>query len=260
MESVRRALSILRCFSIERPTLGIADIARELQLHKSTVHRLIHTLEREGFVHAVDGSQFVLGWRLFELGEAVRGREPAREVILESLTSLVEATGETAHLAVFDAGDVLYIEKVEATRSLRMPSAVGKRVPAHCTALGKIFLSNLSDDQLLQALTRRRLTAFTANTITDVRRLTDELARVRASGHAVDREEIEEGLMCVAGPVTDDLGTLCAAVSISGPASRIAPRLDAHVRNVTAICDQLTLRLGPRSRELLAGTLGESRW
>lgn len=249
VESVRRALRILRGFTVETPELGVSDLARMLDMHKSTVHRLLATLELEGFVRQVAGGRYVLGWRLFELGEAVRGWQSARRTVLSHLQSLVDATMETAHLAVLDEGTVLYVEKVESPRPLRMPSSVGKRVPAHCTALGKVFLAGLERAQEL-ALVYRPLERFTANTIVDPDRLRDEIERVRTAGFALDHEEIEEGLMCIAAPVWDDQHITSAAVSISGPVSRVAPRLEQFTKAVLATTQALSRELGPIARQL----------
>jgi DNA-binding IclR family transcriptional regulator len=249
VESVRRALRILRCFSLDDPELGVSEIARRLEMHKSTVHRLIATLEMEGFVHQVGGNRYALGWKLFELGEAVRGLYSTRDAILRHLRHLVDATGETAHLAVLDEGDVLYIEKVESSRPLRMPSSVGKRIPPHCTALGKVFLAGLSEPDLWKYV-YRPLQRFTPNTITDPDRLRSEVEMVRDQGFAVDHEEIEEGLMCIAGPIVDDRAAVCAAVSIAGPASRIGHRQSEFVVAVTSACAALSAELGAKARHL----------
>lgn len=250
VESVRRALRVLRCFGLERPELGVTEIARQLGMHKSTVHRLLTTLQEEGFVHQVDGSRYRLGWRLFELGVSVPAWQAIRQPVLRALESLVHQTGETAHLAILDEGEVLYVEKVEAMRSLRMPSAVGRRVPVHCTALGKVLMAGLEDHALLPLIYSAPLQAFTKNTITDPERLRAEIADVRRDGHAVDHEEIEDGLMCVGGPVVDDAGTACAAVSISGPSSRILSRLRDHADAVKNACASLSKELGGNARWL----------
>ena len=248
VESVRRALRILRCFSIDVPELGVSDIARQLGMHKSTVYRLLSTMELEGFVHQVDGGRYALGWRVFELGEAVRGWQSIRNVVLRHLQALVAETNETAHLAVLDEGSVLYVEKVESPRPLRMPSSVGKRVPPHCTALGKIFLAGLPQDQLWPLLYRSH-ERFTPSTIVDPDRLRSEVDAVRANGYAVDHEEIEEGLMCIAAPILDDK-VVAAAISISGPQSRIGPRLEQYAAAVQATGEALSRELGPTARVL----------
>ncbi len=256
---MRRALRILRCFRAEQPELGITEIARELRLPKSTVHRLLATLEAEGFAHRLSGSRYVLGWRAFGLGAAVLAWSAIRQPTLRRLEALVAATGETAHLGVLDEGQVLYVEKVEIDRPLRMPSAVGRRLPLHCTALGKVLAAGLEDAVLKRIIERVGLPAFTPNTITDLAMLQRELEKVRTAGFALDNEEIEEGLMCVAAPVVDERGTTCAAISISGPVSRVRGRPDDNIAAVREACRALSEDLGPNARKLRdVSTLGPS--
>lgn len=250
VESVRRALRILRCFRAEQPELGVTEIARELRLPKSTIHRLLATLEVEGFAYRVNGSRYVLGWRAFELGAAVLAWSAIRQPILRRLEALVAATGETAHLGVLDEGRVLYVEKVESDRPLRMPSAVGRRLPLHCTALGKVLAAGLEDALLVRIIKRVGLPAFTPNTITDLATLRREVEKVRKNGFALDNEEIEEGLMCVAAPVVDERGATCVAISISGPVSRVRDRLDDNIAAVREACRALSEDLGPDARKL----------
>jgi DNA-binding IclR family transcriptional regulator len=244
VQSVQRALGILKCFSVDSPELGITEIAESLGLHKSTVHRLMITLMGEGFVHVVEGGRYALGWRMYELGAAVSVWGEIRNVVVETLQSLVDQTGESAHLAVLDGLDVLYIEKVEPSRPLRMPSARGKRVPPYCSALGKVLLAGLDEKALLAYLYASTFTPYTGKTITDPDMLRNEIARIRVDGFAVDREELEEGLMCIGAPVVDGNGLVCAAVSISGPISRLSSGLDEHKRRVVKAGLELSATLG----------------
>jgi IclR family KDG regulon transcriptional repressor len=253
VEAVRRALQILTCFSLDRPELGVSDLARELGLHKSTIHRLLATLESEGFIRQTDTSRYALSWKLFELGAAVPAWQGVRHLVLNALTPLVTATGETAHLAVLDGEEVLYLEKVESSHRLRMPSAVGRRVPWYCTALGKAMLADADERHLEQVLARAPFPALTLHTRTTAAALRAELARIRIQGYALDNEELEDGLMCVAAAVRDPGGGTCAAISIAGPASRIRRRLKPHIDAVRAASAQLSHELGPHARRLVDG-------
>lgn len=250
VESVRRALRVLRCFDVEHRRLGVSDIARELTMHKSTVHRLLAALESEGFVRQFDDRRYTLGWIVFELGAALKIPERVREVVLGELEALVVATGETAHLAILDEGEVLYIEKVESPYNLRMPSAVGRRVPLHCTALGKVLAAGLDPITMSRHMHTRPLEAFTLQTMTNPCDVQQEIKRVREQGFALDREEIEEGLMCVAAPVVDENGVTCAAVSIAGPTSRMSRNLDSHTMAVQTACQNISRQLGNSTAEL----------
>lgn len=252
--AVSRALRVLRCFSVDTPELGVSEIARRTELHKSTTHRLLATLESEGFIRQTSDGRYTLSLLLLELSAGVIAWEGARETVLSSLQQLSERTGETAHLAVMDAGEVLYIEKVEGTWSLRMPSSVGKRLPLNCTALGKVFLAGMDRAESHRIIHGHQWEARTPKTFTQPDELEAEVNAVRDQGFAVDREEIEEGLVCVAAPIVDDRGRTSAAVSISAPSSRMLAHLEERIEVVQETCRALSLGLGPNARRLREAT------
>ncbi|WP_377011233.1 IclR family transcriptional regulator [Arthrobacter sp. GCM10027362] len=252
--SVSRALRVLRCFTVDTPELGVSEIARTLGIHKSTVHRLLATLEHEGFIRQVEGGRYMLSVAVLELSAAVTAWESIRETVLASLRKLAEHTGETAHLAVLDTEEVLYVEKVEGKWSLRMPSSVGKRLPLNCTALGKVFLAGLEPDASHRIIHGRRWEARTPNTLTDPYKLEAEIDAVRNRGYAMDREEVEEGLACIAAPVTDDRGITSAAISISAPSPRLMTRLEERIGAVQETSRSLSRLLGADARRLREAT------
>lgn len=253
VESVRRALKVLGSFSSEDGrSLGVTDIANKLAMNKSTVHRMLVTLESEGFVRQVDGQRYAVGWKLFELSASASPLDGMRDIVLDELQTLVNQTGETAHLAVLQDEQVLYVEKVESTRSLRMPSSVGETVPLHCTALGKVLLAGLAESESNRLIYGREHEAITPRTITDPDELRTAVALARDTGYAIDDEEIDEGLMCVAGPITDDRATVRAAISIAGPASRIRQDQEEKVQAVLECGRRLSRRLGANARRLNA--------
>lgn len=247
VESVRRALRVLGAFSLDRPEVGISEIGEELGMHKSTVHRLLATLEVEGFVRSTDQGRYVLGWRVLELGAAVSAGGEIREKILDTLSHVVRSTGETAHLAVLDGGEVLYVEKVESERTLRMPSSVGRRLPAHVTALGKVLLSGLEESARLKLIYGRELAPLTDRSIVDPDELRKAVAQAGERGYAIDDQEIDDGLICIAAPVTEPGGEISAAISISGPVSRVEPNLDAFIEVVVEAAAELSRQLGPQA-------------
>jgi len=249
VESVRRALRILGCFGPTRSELGVTDLAEMLVMHKSTVHRLLLTLEREGFVRQVSG-RYALTWRLLEIASGIPVRDGIRQTALRHLAKLSERSGETAHLAVLYSGQVLYVEKVEGTRALRMPSAVGRRVPLHCTALGKVLLAGVEESEARRLVFGAPLPSLTPNTITDPVALSKHVSQVRRRGFAIDREEIEEGLMCIAAPVSSSSESTCAAISIAGPVSRLEARLQDNIVAVRETCAGLSAELGPLAHQL----------
>lgn len=244
VESVRRALRVLGCFGPGVAELGVTDVAVMLQMHKSTVHRLLLTLEQEGFVRQVAG-RYSLTWRVLEIAAGIPVRAGLSATALKHLTTLVADTGETAHLAVLDGGKVLYVEKVTGTHQLRMPSAVGTRVPLHATALGKVLLGGLDEETKERLIAGTELQPITPHTIVDPKVLRRHVKQAVKQGYATDAEEIEQGLMCIAAPIVDQTtGVTCAAISIAGPASRIQARQDHNIQAVRDTAAALSAELG----------------
>ncbi|MDX6555112.1 MAG: IclR family transcriptional regulator, regulon repressor [Miltoncostaeaceae bacterium] len=245
IQAIERAVAILNAFSAEDPELGVTELAGRLGLHKSTVHRFMVNLEAAGLVERTRSARYRLGLRIFELGGLVMQRMNLWDEALPFLEGLVRDTGETGHLAVLDGGEAIYIERVEARRALRIPSAVGRGYPAHATNLGKVLLADLASDRLRELVGDGPLGAFTPHTITDPTELEAELERIRAQGFAVDNEEYDEGLRCIGAPIYDHSGRAVAALGIGGPVTRITPeRVDELAELVMAAARGLSRRLG----------------
>jgi DNA-binding IclR family transcriptional regulator len=164
---------------------------------------------------------------------------------LPFLEGLVHDSGETGHLAVLDGGEAIYIERVEALRALRVPSAIGRGYPAHATNLGKVLLADLSRERVEEIVAERGLAAYTPHTITGLEELEAELERIRVLGYAIDNEEYDEGLRCIGAPVRDHSGHVVAALGIGGPVTRITPdRVDELAELVMTAARGLSRRLG----------------
>ncbi|MDH6112924.1 DNA-binding IclR family transcriptional regulator [Kitasatospora sp. MAP12-15] len=215
-QTVDRALTILA--SLGEGPASLEQAAGRIGVHKSTALRLLRTLEEHGFVHRQSDHRYRLGGRLFSLAQQALEGIDVRQVSAPYLASLNERYGHTVHLAILEGAEVLYLDKVEA----RYPSGgdcrpgsaarIGKRAPAVATAVGKVLLADLSQDQLTAALDGQELPA----------ELLAELAAVRRQGWALDQGEYEEAVNCVAAPIKGIDGTAIAACAISAPA-RIAP-------------------------------------
>jgi IclR family transcriptional regulator, KDG regulon repressor len=241
-----RAFQILNLLAEEPSGMGLTDIAEYLKLHKSTAHRLIMVLERSRFVekNTVSG-KYHLGSRLMELGLSAVSRLDVYEVARPQLRTLVKETGETAHLAVLREGEIVSLVNVQSSQTLRTPTTVGTRTPAHCTSLGKAMLAFAPPEHVEEFLGNRTLKPYTRKTITSPSRLKAELAATRARGYALDDEEREPGLRCIGAPVWDSTGEVVAAVSIAGPAFRITDRrVPALARMVMKIAARISASLG----------------
>ena len=199
---------------------GTTAVANDLGIAKSTVHNHLQTLEDEGYI-TNEGSAYHVGLRFLELGEYKRNRMDIYEKARPEVASLAEKTGEMANAAVEEHGEGVYITRAEGSEAVSVDTYAGKRVNLHCTALGKTILAMLPEGRVDEIIDTHGLPARTENTITDRAELKAELADIRERGHAYDREERLPGLRCVAAPVTSEDGDPVAALSVSGPTSRI---------------------------------------
>lgn len=220
--SVQRAIDILNLFRSQSPELGTTEIARALSLHKSTTASLVYTLEANGFLSQNPTTRkYHLGFKVVERAFAMLDQIEFRQVAYPHLQALRNEWNETVNLAVLDASEVVFVERMLGTKALGMRSEIGRRSPAHSTAVGKALLSCLPNTQVEELVKRCGLLAVTPKTITDSDRLLAELEQVREQGYAVDDEENEIGGRCVAVPIFDHTGQAIAAVSISAPTARL---------------------------------------
>src|SRR5262249_29785350 len=184
--------------SAQGPDLALGEISDKLKLHKSTVHRLIMVLERHKLIERNPVSGHCrLGLKLFELGTKAISQLNLRERARPFLERLVLETSETVHLCVLDDGEVVYLDKVEPERSVRMATSIGRRTPAHCTAVGKAMMAYLPHHRVESIVRKHGMRAITSHTITSLVELKKELEAIRQRGYSVDNEEIEEGVRCV---------------------------------------------------------------
>jgi DNA-binding IclR family transcriptional regulator len=220
LQSADRALAILAAFNPDRSSLRVSELARELGLHKSTVSRLLSTLQARGLVRR-DGDDFAPGPELARLGALAVTSLPLAQVAREPLGKLAEVTGETVNLAIRRGDEAVNVLQVQTTHFVGMTDWTGRGAPLHATANGKILLA------FGDAPAPGRLVALTDRTIVDRNALETELGRVRANGYATAAEELEIGLVAVAAPVLDSQGVCVGAVSVSGPAYRLEPEVTA---------------------------------
>ena len=244
-----RALALLEALSHQGPDLTLAQISERLKLHKSTAHRLIMVLERHKLIEKNSNTgKYRLGLKLFELGTKAIGQLDLRERTRPFLERAVRETGETGHLCVYDDGEVVYLDKIEPSRSVRLTSSVGRRNPAYCTAVGKAIMAYLPEAQVEEAVRKHGLDQLTRKTITSMLDLRADLAKVRSLGYAIDDEEHEEGVLCVGAPVWSVGEYPIAAISVSGPVFRLSyEKVPAVAESIMTIAKALSQELGMRS-------------
>jgi len=222
LKALDKSLAILEILSRENSPLSIAELSERLGIYPSTIHRILDTLRYWGYVEQDSHTQrYQLGLKVLELSMAkLQGMEFLKEAA-PYLKELQNQSNETVHLAILEEGEVLYLDKEESSQSIRTVSRVGRRVPAHCTALGKVLLAYLDQEEQEKVINEKGVSRFTENTITDKKKLREELSKVREQGFAEDREEHEKDVRCLAAPIKDHRGTVIAAVSLSVPAFRM---------------------------------------
>lgn len=221
VRAVERALQILSSFDDQHPERGLSDIAQEVDLHKATTHRIVTTLVNYGFLErAADTQRYRLGLQLTNLGfKAIRRMDLRREA-LPYMTMLTQQLEEACDLSIFDRGEVFYIEYVQGPHALTVAAAVGQRLPAYCTASGKVFLAHLPPGEL-DAILSRPMVAYTNNTITSPEKLRQQLDEIRKQGYGMDDEELEDGIRAVSAAIHNQQRGIIASISIPGPTSRM---------------------------------------
>lgn len=244
INSVLRAAKLLECFSLGKPALTNSQLAKMLGLHKSTITRLVYSLEEAGFLRKDQKTgEFSLTYRLFRIGSVYINQIGFRTEARPLLSELASTFQETVHLAVLNDFEVFYIDKVEGTQSVGMMSRIGNKSPAYCTGVGKVLLSYLSEDDLDRYLRTVELKRYTPNTISNPEELKLHLQRIRRQGYTMDDSEHEADIKCVAAPLHDDSGNVVASISIAGPGFRmnrermeeeILPGVVQTARNISA--------------------------
>lgn len=219
--AVDRALDILLCFNRNEPTLTLTQIVERAGIHKSTVHRLLATLERKGFLQRIEESgSYRLGWALLELGFSVLEHSDLHRQATPYMQRLATEYRETIDLGILDGNSVLYLQVIESSQRVKISSAPGQRLPVFCTATGKAFLAFLPEPQVKEILKSGRR-KYTEHTTTDLPEILKQLRLTRERGFAISEQEYELGINAVAAPILDARQHPVAAMAIVGPTFRM---------------------------------------
>ncbi|WP_346882734.1 IclR family transcriptional regulator [uncultured Algibacter sp.] len=230
--SVIKAFSLLDAFLGEKQEWGVRDLAKKSGYNKTTTYRLLSTLESLNIVNKNANDKYILGLKLFELGHAVSIHKSLKSYSQAPLEHIAKNINETVHLGVLSQNQVLYINKTESLQGLKVSTQIGSYQKAYCTAIGKVLLAFSSQVYMSEYLERVHFEALTEHTITDSKTLFKALAEVRVKGYALDMEELEIGLICIAIPVFNKHKDIVASISVSGPSSRFKPE---HIQDYLAI-------------------------
>ncbi len=246
-QSVEKVLRIIERMAEIRGPMRLQDIAHFAELPVSTALRFVNTLMHMGYVTQNPETQrYALTFKLCRIAEQIRAGHGIRDIVRPVLEGLTATVGESSCLAVEEAGEVVYIDVIEGPESmLQTLQRIGKRAPLHSTGVGKSLLLNYSQKALEELEKTSGLRPLTTNTLVTLPGLRDELQRVRERGVAIDNEECEEGVRCVAAPVRDYTGNVVCSISLSGPVSRMDDeKLKVVSGLVRTAAEQLSERLG----------------
>lgn len=247
VQALDRALHLCAVLA-EADGTTLTAAAERSGLPVSTVHRLLATLAAHGWVEADEGTRtWAIGVEAFRVGQAFQRRVKPTTAALPVMRELMEATGETANLGLFEGGDAVFVAQVESREPIRAFFRAGERRAAHASGIGKALLAAQPAERVARWLKERTLERYTAQTIATPARLVAELAEIRARGFSIDDEERSLGMRCIAAAIHDEAGEAVAALSISGPTQRLdRDRLDRLGPLVRAAADRVTRAIGGR--------------
>jgi IclR family pca regulon transcriptional regulator len=251
-QSLERGLAILACFTPKRPVLGIADIADELDMSRSTTHRYVLTLTALGYLEQGAQRKYRLGLRVTDLGMSALNGTGLREHAHPYLEELRQQSTYTASLAVLDGSEIVYVDRARSLRrgqsEIELGLAPGSRLPAYCTAMGKLLLANLPEKEQDEMLASMKLTKRGPNTITSRQALGAELEEILEEGFAVNDEELAPELHSIAAPVRNEAREVVAAASLAAHTSTISlsELVDALTPHLVSTADRISARLGYR--------------
>lgn len=247
IQAVSHALDLLEQFHGDVDELGVTELSKRLKLHKNNVFRLLATLESRGYIEQNRVTEnYRLGLKTLELGQTFIKQMGLLRQSRPVLESLVRECNETTYVAILKEFHIVYLDVVETDLTVRVVPRVGARLPAYCTAAGKIQIAYMTDEELENYLPTKELKRFTPNTITDRDELKKHLQQVAELGYAIDNEELDIGVRCVGAPIRDYTRRIIGAVSISGPSMRFTDdRMDKElIPLVKRAGEEISTKLG----------------
>lgn len=247
IRSLDKALRLVGLIA-ETEGIGCNDLSKKIGLERTTVFRLLETLAMHNYVHRDPTTKkYRLGSKILELSLMMRKGQRLQDISRSFLKKLVLATGETAHLAVLNEGEAIIVDQETGSHTIGVHTFIGMREPVHCTALGKALLSQMNIGEVREIIRKRRLPAYTRNTITAFEKLRKEIDLSRSRGYALDNEEFKKEIRCLASPVLDHRGVAVAAIGISGLAGRLTKeKLNSFSQIVKKAGEDLSGQMGYR--------------
>lgn len=244
INSIDKAIDLLELLA-EKP-LGLLELAERLNRPKSSLYRIITTLEDRGYItRNEENEKYCIGLKALELTKKLLENNTLNNLSRFEMQRLVEQTGESVNLGVLSGDEILYVAVLEGTHQLKFTETVGSKAPLHATAIGKAIAAHLSEEKLSRLLEKKEFIKFTPNTIDSEEKFRKELKIVRETGYALDDEEIATGARCIAAPIFNMFGRVEAALSISGAIHRLSDeKLDELSQLVISATQNISLKLG----------------
>jgi IclR family transcriptional regulator, KDG regulon repressor len=239
-----RGLALLEMLAQEPTGYSAVEIADRMGLHRTSIYRYLNVLSDAGYITKAPSGRYVLGPKLLELANLSLQRSDLRTVAHPPLVELCSRTGGTVHLCRLDEAEVVYLDKVETSRSLPLYSRIGGRAPAYCTGVGKVLLAYLHPEQLERALRKTSFVAYTEATIIDASALRRRLRQIAEQGYALDCGEHEEGIHCVAVPIFDLASEVVASISVTDLRRKIEGRETHYLQHAQQAALVISRSLG----------------
>ena len=244
LQTVDRALQLLEILAEHPEGMQPKEFESILELNKITVHRLLATLENRGFI-AREGSCYKIGLKLVELSSMKLNNIELKTEAAPYLRRLVNVLRLPVQMAILEGDEAVFIDKVESINTFHMYSQIGKRIPVYASGVGKILLSQKTDEEILKELSKITFTPFTHTTLASPNNVLAEIEEARNQGYAIDNEEHEEGIFCIAVPIYDYRGKIIAAISVGGKEPQFIKNKEAeHIILIKETAREISKRLG----------------
>ncbi len=247
MKSTIKVFQVLETLC-QGKSAGVSELSSQLDIKLSSMHRFLSVLTQLDYVQKNEQTgKYFATLKVFQLGVAVRNKLSLISIARPHMEELCENLNETVNIAVFAQNSVVVIDRVQSPETLRTNIVVGRHLPAYCTAFGKVFLAFMGAEELNLYFGAVTLNPLTRQTIVDQADLRAELQKIRNAGYAIDNRELDDNIRCIAGPIRDESGKVMAAISISGPITRLKMvRLRTFIKTIIAVSQEISKKLGYR--------------